>query len=420
MSSAPKSTGSPITHRSPDALIADQPMPAQPSSHQAAPARVTPDQAMQRALVLARSVLTAGPNPRVGCVIVRDGVIVGEGFHARAGDPHAEANALAQAGELARGASAYVSLEPCSHTGRTPPCSDALVNAGVAEVVFAGADPNPQVCGRGLKRMRDAGINVTGPTLTEQADAINPGFIKRMKQGLPWVRCKMAMSLDGRTAMASGDSKWITGPVARADVQRLRASSCAIVTGINTVLTDNPSLNVRPEQLTDARVQHLAGRQPLRVILDSGLRTPTDAAILRQPGNVLVFTGAGAAEGQPAFAGEHVRVQSVQLNQQGQPDLRAVLHTLAEKYECNDVLLEAGPTLSGAMVQAGLVDELIVYIGAKLLGSDGLPLFRLTGLNNMQDQIELQITGMEQMGDDIRITARPVFKSRTSSTQAEG
>lgn len=391
-------------------MIADQTMPAQVAHQQASPLRVTPEQAMQRALALAQSVLTAGPNPRVGCVIVRDGVIVGEGFHARAGDPHAEANALQQAGELARGACAYVSLEPCSHTGRTPPCSDALVKAGVAEVVFAGADPNPQVCGRGLTRMREAGIAVTGPTMADQADAINPGFIKRMKYGLPWVRCKMAMSLDGRTAMASGESKWITGAVARADVQRLRATSCAIITGINTVLSDNPSLNVRPEQLTDARVQYLAGRQPLRVILDSALRTPTDAAILRQPGNVLVLTVANADKVQKAYAGEHVRVQTLALNEEGRPDLRAVLQSLAQDYACNDVLLEAGPTLSGAMVQAGLVDELIVYIGAKLLGSEGLPLFRLTGLNSMQDQIGLQITGMEQMGDDIRITARPVFK----------
>lgn len=405
-------------------MIADQPMPAQVPQQQvphqqATPKTLTPEQAMLRALALAQSVMTAGPNPRVGCVIVRDGVIVGEGFHARAGDPHAEANALAQAGELARGASVYVSLEPCSHTGRTPPCSDALVNAGVAEVVFAGADPNPQVCGRGLKRMRDAGIKVSGPTMPEQADAINPGFIKRMKHGLPWVRCKMAMSLDGRTAMASGESKWITGPVARADVQRLRATSCAIVTGINTVLSDNPSLNVRPEQLNDPRVQYLAGRQPLRVILDSALRTPTDAAILRQPGNVLLVTAAAAKPVQQVYAGEHVRVLPQALDSKGRPDLRAVLESLAEDYECNDVLLEAGPTLSGAMVQAGLVDELIVYIGAKLLGSDGLPLFRLTGLNSMQDQIELQITGMEQMGDDIRITARPVFKTRSAVPRTE-
>jgi diaminohydroxyphosphoribosylaminopyrimidine deaminase / 5-amino-6-(5-phosphoribosylamino)uracil reductase len=388
-------------------VIADQPMPAQLTPQQASQKVVTPEQAMQRALALAQSVLTAGPNPRVGCVIVRDGVIVGEGFHARAGDPHAEANALAQAGELARGASVYVSLEPCSHTGRTPPCSEALVTAGVAEVVFAGADPNPQVCGRGLKRMREVGIKVTGPTSPEQADAINPGFIKRMKHGLPFVRCKMAMSLDGRTAMASGESKWITGAVARADVQRLRATSCAVITGINTVLSDNPSLNVRPEQLTDARAQYLAGRQPLRVILDSELRTPKDAAILRQPGRVLLFTG--TAGSKPDYAGEHVRVQILSSDASGRPDLRAVLETLAQNYECNDVLLEAGPTLSGAMVQAGLVDELIVYIGAKLLGSDALPLFRLAGLNSMQDQIELQITGVEQMGEDIRLTARPVL-----------
>jgi diaminohydroxyphosphoribosylaminopyrimidine deaminase/5-amino-6-(5-phosphoribosylamino)uracil reductase len=386
-------------------------MPAQLTQTQATPKQVTPEQAMQRALALAQSVLSAGPNPRVGCVIVRDGAIVGEGFHARAGDPHAEANALQQAGELARGASVYVSLEPCSHSGRTPPCTDALIQAGVAQVVFAGADPNPQVCGRGLQRMIEAGIKVEGPTLPEQADAINPGFIKRMKLGLPWVRCKMAMSLDGRTAMASGESQWITGPVARADVQKLRAGSCAILTGVETVLSDNPALNVRPEQLNDPRVQHLAGRQPLRVIMDSALRTPCDAAILRQPGNVLVLTRADLAESQRSYPGEHVRVQVLTPDEKGRPDLRAALQCLAQDYECNEVLLEAGPTLSGAAVQAGLVDELIVYIGAKLLGSDALPLFKLIGLNRMQDHIKLQITGIEPMGDDIRLTACTVVES---------
>lgn len=397
-------------------MSADQPMPA----------AVTPEQAMQRALALAQSVLTAGPNPRVGCVIVRDGIIVGEGFHLKAGEPHAEANALAQAGELARGASAYVTLEPCSHTGRTPPCSDALLKAGVVEVVFAGADPNPKVCGRGLNRMTEAGIQVRGPTLIEQADAINPGFIKRMKYGMPWVRCKMAMSLDGRTAMASGESKWITSAAARADVQRLRASSCAIITGINTVLSDNPSLNVRVDQLSDARGQLLDGRQPLRVILDSALRTPTDAAILRQPGKVLVLSAADGADAKTKAQALHrinadshgagnVTVQTLAMTSDGRPDLTKVLKLLASEHACNEVLLEAGPTLSGAMVQAGLVDELVVYIGAKLLGSEGLPLLRLIGLTRMADQIELKITGVAQIGDDIRITARPLSKLAAAS-----
>ena len=365
------------------------------------------EQAMQRALALAQSVLTAGPNPRVGCVIVRDGEIVGEGFHARAGDPHAEANALRQAGERARGATVYVSLEPCSHTGRTPPCSDALIHAGVAEVIFAGADPNPKVSGRGLTRMREAGITVTGPVLPEQADAINPGFIKRMKTGLPWVRCKMAMSLDGRTAMASGESKWITGPAARADVQRLRATSCAVLTGVNTVLVDNPSLNVRLEQLTDPRALHLAGKQPLRVVLDSALRTPMDARIFESQGDVLLLCASSALADDARYQRAGVLVRSMPMTDRGQVDLRATLSMLALDFDCNDVLLEAGPTLSGAMMQAGLVDELVIYMGAKLLGNDAMPLFKLDGLTRMQDQIGLKIIEVEQLGEDCRLIAVP-------------
>lgn len=365
------------------------------------------EQAMQRALALAQSVLTAGPNPRVGCVIVRDGGIVGEGFHARAGDPHAEANALHQAGDRARGATVYVSLEPCSHTGRTPPCSDALIHAGVAEVIFAGADPNPKVSGRGLKRMREAGIKVTGPLLPEQADAINPGFIKRMKHGLPWVRCKMAMSLDGRTAMASGESKWITGPEARADVQRLRATSCAVLTGVNTVLVDNPSLNVRLEQLTDPRAQHLAGKQPLRVVLDSALRTPMDARIFESEGDVLLLCASSALADDARYQRAGMLVRSMPMTGRGQIDLRATLRMLAQEFDCNDVLIEAGPTLAGAMIQAGLVDELVIYMGAKLLGNDAMPLFKLDGLTRMQDQIGLKIVEVQQLGDDCRLIAVP-------------
>lgn len=209
---------------------------------------MTTEQRMQRAIDLAQSVLTASPNPRVGCVIVRDGEVVGEGWHVRPGEAHAEVNALAMAGSRAAGATVYVSLEPCAHTGKTPPCADALIRAGVAEVIYASSDPNPLVAGKGLERLRQAGIRVSGPVLQDRADAINPGFIKRMTQGLPWVRCKMAMSLDGRTAMASGESKWITGTASRADVQRMRASSCAVVTGVNTVISDDPGLNVRAEQ----------------------------------------------------------------------------------------------------------------------------------------------------------------------------
>lgn len=368
---------------------------------------------MARALALAESVLTAAPNPRVGCVIVRNGVIVGEGFHARAGGPHAEANALQQAGERARSASVYVSLEPCSHTGRTPPCSDALIQAGVAEVIFAGADPNPQVCGRGLKRMQEAGIRVQGPTDPLRADAINPGFIKRMKTGLPWVRCKLAMSLDGRTAMASGESQWITGADARADVQRLRASSCAVLTGINTVLNDNPSMRVRPGQLAITPALVDPARQPLRVILDSELRTPVDAAILGAPGEALVMAGAqaAAAHGSRYAALAHTRIEAVPLSADGKTDLRAVLLSLAQNHDCNEILLEAGPVLSGAMVQAGLVDELVIYMAPSLLGSDAKPLMQLPGLTRLSERIALEISDVARVGADCRITARVLTRS---------
>lgn len=363
--------------------------------------------AMARALALATSVLTTTPNPRVGCVIVRDGVLVGEGFHTRAGEAHAEVNALRCAGELARGATAYVSLEPCSHTGRTPPCCDALIKAGVAKVVFAGSDPNPQVCGRGLQRMLDAGICVEGPTHPLLADAINPGFIKRMKQGLPWVRCKLAMSLDGRTAMASGESKWITSAEARADVQRLRAASCAIMTGINTVLTDNPSMRVRPEQLVTGSMIVDTNRQPLRVVLDAALRTPADAAILGEPGQTLIMSSAQALASNPAkYANAHTRVEAVALAENGKLDLHAALQSLAQNHDCNEVLLETGPVLSGAMIQAGLVDELVVYMAPSLLGSDARPLMQLPGLVHMHDRVQLEIIDVSRIGVDCRISAR--------------
>ncbi len=367
---------------------------------------INPDAAMARALALAESVLTAAPNPRVGCVIVRDGVVVGEGFHTKAGEPHAEVNALQQAGDRARGATVYVSLEPCSHTGRTPPCSEALIQAGVAEVIFAGADPNPQVCGRGLQRMREAGIRVHGPTSPVQADAINPGFIKRMRTGLPWVRCKLAMSLDGRTAMASGESKWITGPDARADVQGLRAASCAVLTGINTVLADNASLRVRPQQLAPALMAVDPHRQPLRVILDSDLRTPVDAAVLGSPGRALIFaSGEAVAERAAVYPAELAMIETAPLSADGKLDLHAVLLSLANSHDCNEVLLEAGPTLSGAMVQAGLVDELVIYMAPSLLGSDAMPLLRLPGLTRMSERLELAITDVTRLGADCRITA---------------
>jgi len=371
---------------------------------------------MNMAISAAANVFSTTPNPRVGCVIVRDGVVVGTGWHEKPGLPHAEVNALREAGELARGATAYVSLEPCCHHGRTPPCTDALITAGVTEVVFAMLDPNPLVAGKGAQALRDAGVKVTWPMLEDEARALNRGFIKRMDEGLPFVRCKLAMSLDGRTAMASGESQWITGPAARADVQRLRAESCAVLTGVNTVLSDNPSLNVRPEQLlatatvgaSPARDSLVDGapRQPLRVILDSSLRTPPESKILSLPGDVLFLVGAPHQQQYGRFKDSKAIIREVATVAGGRVDLRAAMALLASEFNCNEVLLEAGPTLGGAMIQAGLVDEVIIYIGAKFLGSDALPLLNLPGLRHMSDHVGLEIVDVLGIEGDCRITAR--------------
>lgn len=367
---------------------------------------------MQRAIELAESVLTATPNPRVGCVIVRDGQIIGEGFHQRAGEPHAEINALRHAGELAKGSTVYVTLEPCAHTGRTGPCAEALVVAQVERVVYAMEDPDPRVSGMGLARLREAGIAVHGPVLEAAAQAVNRGFVRRVRDGLPWVRCKMAMSLDGRTAMASGESKWITGPGARADVQRLRASSCAILTGVNTVLHDDPSLNVRREQLplSADEARYATERQPCRVIVDSRLRTPPGARIVQLPGSVLMLTGQLLSQQREEFLvqadADQVSVQECAQASGSQVDLRQALQFLATSHQCGELMVEAGPTLSGAMLKAGLVDEIVVYIGARLLGSEAMPLFALPGIQRMQDQIALTLTDVRELDGDCRITAR--------------
>ena len=365
---------------------------------------------MSRALMLAeRGVYTTEPNPRVGCVLVADGRIVGEGWHVRAGEGHAEVNALAQAGDLARGATAYVTLEPCSHFGRTPPCADALVKAGVSRVVAAMQDPNPQVAGNGLNRLREAGIEVSCGLLEAQAQALNPGFIKRMQQGLPWVRVKLAMSLDGRTAMASGESKWITGPAARADVQRLRARSGAVVSGADSVLLDDSALTVRAAELglpADEAVA-AAERQPLRVLIDSLRRVPLDQRFFRETGPTLVISTSAeqAADDYRAAGSELLAVPGAD----GKVDLHAVLQTLAER-GCNEVLVEAGAGLSGAFWRAGLVDELIVYMAPRLLGSQARPLMQLP-FESMSEAMDVAIVDMRAIGQDWRITARPIFPS---------
>ena len=363
---------------------------------------------MARAIQRARKgFYTARPNPRVGCVIVKDDQIVGEGYHHRAGEPHAEIHALKAAGENARGAAVYVTLEPCSHTGRTPPCANALVAAGVQRVVVAMADPNPDVAGQGLARLREAGIDITEGVLQTPAMDLNPGFIKRMMYGLPYVRVKSAMSLDGRTAMASGESKWITGEHARADVHRLRAASGAMLTGSGTVLADNPSLTFRVEDHPQLK-QEIPGdtEQPLRVICDSRLQTPLDAEILNQPGHTLIAT---VQEDERAVSLRQTGAEVIQLEESnGKVSLSAVLRTLAER-EINDVMVEAGAGLAGALLNERLVDELVIYMAPHLMGGDARGLLTLPGLESMADRVEVKIKDIRAIGNDWRITATPNY-----------
>ncbi|POY78988.1 bifunctional diaminohydroxyphosphoribosylaminopyrimidine deaminase/5-amino-6-(5-phosphoribosylamino)uracil reductase RibD [Pseudomonas amygdali pv. morsprunorum] len=361
---------------------------------------------MARALELARNGLySTHPNPRVGCVIVRDGQIVGEGWHVRAGEPHAEVHALRQAGELARGATAYVTLEPCSHQGRTPPCADALVNAGLARVVAAMQDPNPEVSGRGLLRLMNAGMGVQCGVLESEARALNKGFLKRMETGQPYIRVKMAMSLDGRTAMASGESQWITGPEARSAVQRLRAQSSVVLTGADTVLADKARLTVRPDELgLNAGLTALAAaRPPLRVLIDGRLRVPLDAPFF-QAGSALVVTCAAAsARGRYQEEGHEMLALA---DSAGHVDLRKLMGELATR-GVNEVLVEAGPRLAGAFARLGLVDEFQIFIAGKFLGSSARPLLDLP-LAQMSEALELNIVQMRAVGNDWRVIALPV------------
>ncbi len=347
---------------------------------------------MRRALALARRGLnTSMPNPRVGCVIAADEQVLGEGFHARAGEPHAEVFALREAGETARGATAFVTLEPCSHHGRTPPCADALVAAGVARVVVACTDPNPKVDGHGLARLREAGIRVDTGLLAAEARELNRGFFSRIERGRPWLRLKMAMSLDGRTALADGTSKWITGEAARTDVQLWRARSSAILTGSGTALADDPHLTVRIDE---------PFRPPLRVLLDRQCRVPTQSHLFDASAPTLVFTAAGQ-KGIPANV-DHATVPEVD----GGLDLDAVMAELARR-QCNEVQVEAGAVLGGALLQAGLVDELLVYIAPVLLGGDARPLLELPPLANMADRQRFELVDQQRFGGDTRLLLRP-------------
>lgn len=353
---------------------------------------------MTRALRLAaRGLYTTTPNPRVGCVIVSNGQVVGEGAHLKAGEPHAEVHALRAAGEQARGATAYVTLEPCSHFGRTPPCADALVNAGISRVVVAMQDPNPLVAGNGIARLQAQGITVTVGVCEAQARALNPGFIQRMTQQRPYVRLKVAASLDGRTALANGDSQWITSTAARKDVHHWRAQSCAIVTGIASILKDDSSLTVREVKTP---------RQPLRVIVDSQLRIPIDARVL-QDGNALVAYAQGDAAKLEMLQVMGVRTLQAP-NAQGQVDLAALMQALTA-LPCNEVLIEAGATLNGAFMQSGLVDELLLYYAPKLMGHTARGMFDLPALAQMSDVRDLNILDVRQFGQDIRIQAKFQF-----------
>jgi diaminohydroxyphosphoribosylaminopyrimidine deaminase/5-amino-6-(5-phosphoribosylamino)uracil reductase len=360
---------------------------------------------MARALELARKgVYSTHPNPRVGCVIVKDGAIVGEGWHVRAGEPHAEVHALRQAGDKAKDGTAYVTLEPCSHHGRTPPCADALVNAGVARVVAAMQDPNPDVAGRGLLRLMNAGIAVQSGVLEGEARALNKGFLKRMEHGLPYVRVKLAMSLDGRTAMASGESQWITGPEARSAVQRLRAQSSVVLTGADTVLADNARLTVRPDELgLNAELTALAStRPPLRVLIDGRLRVPLDAPFFKAGSALVATCAAASARGRYHDEGHEMLALA---SSGGHVDLRKLLTELAAR-GVNDVLVEAGPKLAGAFTRLGLVDEFQLFVAGKFMGSSARPLLDLP-LAQMSEALELKIIEMRAVGDDWRVIAIP-------------
>jgi diaminohydroxyphosphoribosylaminopyrimidine deaminase/5-amino-6-(5-phosphoribosylamino)uracil reductase len=359
--------------------------------------------AMRRALELAaRGLETTDPNPRVGCVIARGERIVGEGWHERAGEAHAEVGALRAAGSQALGATVYVTLEPCSHQGRTAPCTLALTGARVARVVYALADPNPQVNGRGAEALRSAGITVESGLLENEARELNAGFFKRMLSARPFVRLKLAMSLDGRTALCGGASQWITGEAARADVQNWRARSSVILTGVGTVLADDPQLSVRlPAPPGRER------RQPLRVVLDTHLRTPAGARLLSGGGEVLILTALAALDETRATAlsATGARVETLPADAE-RLELAAVLERLAE-LEANEVLVEAGATLAGEFLRQGLADELLLYVAPKLLGPDARALVNLPPLSQLSEAPAFTLIESLNLGEDLRLRLQP-------------
>ncbi len=350
---------------------------------------------MARALALAeQGLFTTTPNPRVGCVIVRDGAVVGEGFHRRAGEAHAEANALAAAGDRAASATVYTTLEPCSHHGRTPPCADALLAARVRRVVAAMGDPNPKVAGEGFARLRAAGVEVASGLLEDEARELNIGFVSRLTRGRPWVRLKVAATLDGQTAAANGASQWITGEASRRDGHRWRARACAVLTGIGTVRDDDPRLTVREVATT---------RQPLKVLVDSRLEVPLDARIL-EGGRLLV---AAAAEDRAKI--DALRAKGAEVivlpNAAGKVELAALMRELARR-ELNEIHVEAGVKLNGSLVAAGVVDELVVYLAPSLLGDGGNGMFNLPAIARMDQRLPLRLVDVRRIEEDVRVVAR--------------
>jgi len=353
---------------------------------------------MALALRLARrGVYTAHPNPRVGCVIVTSGEVVGDGWHRKTGEAHAEIDALATAGKQASGSTAYVTLEPCSHHGKTPPCVDALIDANVARVVAAMGDPNPSVAGSGFETLRNAGIKVSTGLLQADARKLNEGFVSRLERGRPFTRLKIAASLDGRTTMATGESQWITGEAARRDVQRLRAASGAVMTGIATAIADDPSLNVRDDTIRTDDIQ------PLRAVLDSKLKMPPSARMLNLPGSTAIFCVDDGNRQALEDAGAEIHVVS---GTAGQTDLPSVMRKLAG-LKINDVLVEAGPTLAGRLLSAGLVDELVIYQAPHIMGSETRGMVSTPAWLNLEHRQALEIVDVRKLGQDIRITARP-------------
>lgn len=365
---------------------------------------------MAKAIKLAnKGLYTTHPNPRVGCVLVREGTLIAKGYHKVTGEGHAEVNAIANANGDTQGCTAYVTLEPCSHQGKTGPCVQALIKAKVTTLVYAMQDPNPEVAGRGLARLKKAGIEVIGPVLEAESRALNPGFIKRMTEGLPYVRLKLAMSIDGRTAMESGESQWITGPESRLDVQKMRAKSDAIITGIGSVMADDPSMTVRIDN-DNLPAKSKSVRQPKRVIMDTALSIPPDSKILYPSNEVQIFCleELAQADHYKALTNKGVDITYTQAAEEGGIDLVSALENLADQ-GINEVLVETGAVLAGSFLQEGLVDEVVVYMAPKLLGSNARPLMQLP-LGSMSEAVDLEMVNLSQIGKDIKLTFKPIYE----------